>query len=211
MAQTFKEECGDDVHWCVRNALLEGGGGGAGGAGQRGGRGLSWQRGAPPVGPTEPPATRWVLKMTGIGGDRTASAKGPPLQPPHARWFGAAAVGRRSWGPSLWSSASAPAPGRRGRGGGGTSPIPESPDVAWPPQFRCASLTWGCTSLIRPPPNTQHHQACTEKSNTDFMACRINSHRVAIGVTRKNLEDPLCATLHASCLFFPVHLSWKRR
>ena len=39
-------------------------------------------------------------------------------------------------------------------------------------------------------------------------ACVINSHRVALGVFRKSVEH---ATLYASCLFFPVHLSWKRK
>ena len=42
-------------------------------------------------------------------------------------------------------------------------------------------------------------------------ACLINSHRGAIGVFRKSVEPAFCATLYASCLFFPVHLSWKRK
>ena len=33
----------------------------------------------------------------------------------------------------------------------------------------------------------------------------------AIGVFRKSVEHAFCATLYASCLFFPVHLSWKRK
>ena len=42
-------------------------------------------------------------------------------------------------------------------------------------------------------------------------ACLINSDRVALGVFRKSVEHAFCATLYASCLFFPVHLSWKRK
>ena len=32
-----------------------------------------------------------------------------------------------------------------------------------------------------------------------------------IGVFRNSVEHASCATLYASCLFFPVHLSWKRK
>ena len=42
-------------------------------------------------------------------------------------------------------------------------------------------------------------------------ACVINSCRVAIGVFRNSVEHAFCATLCASCLFFPIHLSWKRK
>ena len=42
-------------------------------------------------------------------------------------------------------------------------------------------------------------------------ACVINSCRVAIGVFRNSVEHAFCATLCASCLFFLVHLSWKRK
>ena len=42
-------------------------------------------------------------------------------------------------------------------------------------------------------------------------ACLINLHRVALGVFRKSVKHAFCATLNASNLFFPVHLSWKRK
>ena len=42
-------------------------------------------------------------------------------------------------------------------------------------------------------------------------ACLINSRKVAIGVFTNSVEHAFCATLYASFLFFPVHLSWKRK
>ena len=42
-------------------------------------------------------------------------------------------------------------------------------------------------------------------------ACLINLHRVALGVFKKTVEHAFCATLYASCLFFPIHLSWKQK
>ena len=55
-------------------------------------------------------------------------------------------------------------------------------------------------------------------SSSELQSCRaimaahlINSDRLALGVFRKSVEHAFCATLYASCLFFPVHLSWKRK
>ena len=50
-------------------------------------------------------------------------------------------------------------------------------------------------------------------SSAELQSCRaimvahlINSDSVALGVLRKSVEHAFCATLYASCLFFPVHL-----
>ena len=55
-------------------------------------------------------------------------------------------------------------------------------------------------------------------SSSELQCCRammaarlINLDRVALVVFRKSVEHAFCATLYASCLFFPVHLSWKRK
>ena len=51
----------------------------------------------------------------------------------------------------------------------------------------------------------------SELDDQSLLGAREDSHRVAIGVFRKSVEHAFCATLYASCLFFPVHLSWKRK
>ena len=50
-------------------------------------------------------------------------------------------------------------------------------------------------------------------SSSELQSCRammaarlINLDRVALVVFRKSVEHAFCATLYASCLFFPVHL-----
>ena len=55
-------------------------------------------------------------------------------------------------------------------------------------------------------------------SSSELQSCRammaarlINLDRVDLVVFRKSVEHAFCATLYASCLFFPVHLSWKRK
>ena len=61
--------------------------------------------------------------------------------------------------------------------------------------------------LDSPMPSSPELQFCRA-----IMAARlINSDRVALGVLRKSVEHAFCTTLYASCLFFPVHLSWKQK
>ena len=61
--------------------------------------------------------------------------------------------------------------------------------------------------LDSPMSSSSELQSCREILAT----CLINSDRVALGVFIKSVEHAFCATLYTSCLFFPVHLSWKRK
>ena len=66
--------------------------------------------------------------------------------------------------------------------------------------------TIGCMSK-----NSCGRQRTSRSWRAITAACVINSCKVAIGVFRNSVEHAFCATLYASCLFFPVHLSWKRK
>ena len=62
-----------------------------------------------------------------------------------------------------------------------SSPMPSSSELEEEPEEEFESLTSHCLGRT-------HH-----------------------GVFRKSVEHAFCATLYAACLFFPVHLSWKRK
>ena len=63
--------------------------------------------------------------------------------------------------------------------------------------------SWTCMSK-----NSCGRQRTSRSWRAITAACVINSCRVAIGVSRNRVEHAFCATFYASCLFFPVHLSW---